>query len=129
MATMFQRRTGPKAEYQEQQKQRVIQSPCLADQFPKLKSLTVVLEYQEANSLPKRNQLKYTVNLKNAKAVFRFKCPNSECIGGDFDLSKEVAAAVGKHRTAVEGEMACKGNTIKRVHCANVLHYKLRLGY
>jgi hypothetical protein len=126
---MFQRRTGPKAEYQEQQKQRVIQSASLAEQYPRLKSLTVTLEYNEANSLPKRNQLKYTVNLANAKAVFRFKCPNSECIGGDFDLSKAVATAVAKRRTTVEGKMPCKGNTIKRIPCANVLHYKLRLGY
>lgn len=120
---------GPKAEYQEQQKQRVIKSPSLADQFPKLKSLTATLEYNEANSLPRRNQLKYVVNIANAKAVFRFKCPNSECIGGDFDLSKELAGAVGKRSKSVEGEMACKGNTIKRVRCGNILNYKLRFGY
>lgn len=129
MATIFSRPAGPRAQYQEQQKQRVQQSPSLADQFPRLKSLTAILEYHDADALKKRSQLKYEVNLNNAKAVFRFKCPNNECIGGDFDLSKEVAGAVGKRRTAVSGEMSCKGNTIKRVRCANVLHYKLRLGY
>ncbi len=129
MATSFQRRAGPRAEYQEQQKQRVIKSPTLAEQFPQLKSLTVILGYHDTDALNKRNHLKYTVNLANAKSVFRFKCPNNECIRGDFDLSKEVAGAVAKHRTTVEGEMVCKGNTINRVRCGNVLHYKLRLGY
>jgi hypothetical protein len=129
MTHFFQRRTGPKAEYQEQQKQRVIESHSLSDQFPKLKSLTAILKYNEANSLPSRSQLKYVVNIANAKSVFRFKCPNSECIGGDFDLSKELARAVGKRRASVKGEMACKGNTINRVRCGNILNFSLRFGY
>lgn len=129
MATTFQRRAGPRAEYQEQQKQRIIKSASLAEQFPKLKSLTVILGYRDTDALTSHNQLKYTVNLVNAKSVFRFKCPNNECIRGDFDLSKEVAEAVRKRRTTVTGEMVCKGNTIKRVRCGNTLHYKLLLGF
>jgi len=69
------------------------------------------------------------VNLTNAKSMFRFKCPNSECIRGDFDLTKEVAEAVGKHRTNVTGEMGCRGRTIKNSRCANTLHYTLLLGH
>jgi len=129
MANTFTRRGGARAEYQEEQRQRVKESLSLAEQFPRLKSLTALLEYHDSDALKKRSQLKYTVNLQNAKSVFRFKCPNNECIRGDFDLTKEVAEAVGKKRTVVTGEMACKGNTINRVRCANVLHYKLRLGY
>jgi len=129
MPTMFHRRSGPKAEYQEKQRLRVHESPTLAVQYPGLKSLTATLEHHDADVAAKRSQLKYTVNLSNAKSVFRFKCPNGECIRGDFDLSKEVAAAVAKHRTAVTGELGCKGTTINRVRCANTLRYKLRLGY
>ena len=47
----------------------------------------------------------------------------------DFDLSAELAEAVAKHRTTVEGEMKCRGNTIHRGRCANILLYKLALGY
>jgi hypothetical protein len=129
MAPYFQKRLGPKAEYRERQKQRVIKSPTLANQFPKLKSLTVTLEHQNADALNRRSHLKYTVNLANAKSVIRFACPNSECIRGDFDLTEEVAAAVGKRRTSVAGELACQGTTINKVRCANMLHYKLLLGY
>lgn len=128
MANTFHRPAGPRAEYQEKQKQRVIKSPSLAEEFPRLKSLIVTLEYHDSDALRKRS-LKYTVNLINAKSVFRFKCPNNECIGGDFDLTKQVAEAVAKKRTSVTGEMSCRGNTINRVRCANVLHYKLQLGY
>lgn len=129
MAMTFQKRAGPRAEYQEQQKQRVINSRSLADQFPQLKSLTVKLGHHDTESLNNRSQLKYMVNLSNAKSVFRFKCPNNECIGGDFDLTKHIAEAVAKHRTKVTGEMSCRGNTIKRNRCLNVLHYTLLLGY
>jgi hypothetical protein len=101
----------------------------LADRFPRLKSLIATLEHHNADDLNRRSQLRYVVNLSHAKSVFRFSCPNGECIGGDFDLTNEVAAAVGKRRTAVRGKLGCKGTTINRVRCANTLHYKLQLGY
>ena len=125
----FQRRVGPRAEYQERQRQRIIGSPTLAQQFPRLKALTVTLEHHHADAISKRSALKYMVNLKNAKSVFRFKCPNNECIRGDFDLSQEVAETVAKHRTTVTGEMGCRGNTINKVRCTNTLHYRLALRY
>lgn len=126
---MFNSRKGPKAEYREKQRIRVYESSTLAVQYPHLKSLTATLGHYDIDAPGKRSQLKYTVNLHNAKSVFRFKCPNSECIRGDFDLSDEVASAVRQRRTAVVGELGCKGTTINRVRCANTLHYKLRLGY
>jgi hypothetical protein len=129
MATAFPRRAGPRAEYQEQQRQRVNKSSTLAERFPRLKSLTVILEHFNAEMTNRRSALKYTVNLKNAKSVFRFRCPNNDCIRGDFDLSQAVAEAVARHRTTVEGEMSCRGNTIERVRCTNTLHYKLLLRY
>jgi hypothetical protein len=129
MAMTFHRPAGPRAEYQEKQRQRVLNSTSLADEFPQLKSLTVILAYHDTENREKRNRLKYTVNLNTVKSVFRFKCPNSECIRGDFDLTKEVAQAVVKHRTNVTGEKNCQGTTIKQNRCLNVLHYTLLLGY
>lgn len=126
---MFRTRTGPKAVYQEQQRLRVHESPTLAVQYPRLKSLTATLEHHNSDVSNRRSHLTYRVNLNNAKSVFRFKCPNHECIGGDFDLTEEVAATVAKHLTTATGELGCKGITINRVRCANTLHYRLRLGY
>ena len=123
------RRTDPKAIYLEQQRKRVSESPCLSVQYPRLKSLTVMLEYHDAVSHKKRSQLTYMVNLSHAKSVFRFKCPNRECMRGDFELTEGVAEAVTKRRTSASGEMPCKGRTINRVRCPNILHYKLKLEY
>jgi len=129
MAIIHHKPSGARAEYQEQQRLRVQEAPSLADQFPQLKSLTVKLEYHDSENREKRNRLKYMVNLDNVKSVFRFKCPNSGCIAGDFDLTKKVAEAVARHLTNVTGEMDCKGRTTNRERCCNVLYYTLQLGY
>jgi len=50
----------------------------------------VDLTYFNADGIGQNNEIKYTVNLANAKSVFRFDCPNGECVGGDFDLSQAL---------------------------------------
>ena len=86
---MYRPKIGLRAEYRDQEGERVKASPSLADKFRKLKSLIVNLGYYEPNGVAQNNQLKYVVNLAGAKSVFRFRCPNDECIRGDFDLTEE----------------------------------------
>lgn len=130
---MYPQRIGARSEYRRQEGQRVRDSATLSDTFKKLKSLRVELEYLDADRLHQNSRLKYDVNLAHAKSVFRFSCPNNECVRGDFDLSDVLAKAVAERRTSVSGEMACRGwqsrTTIDTVHCRNVLRYKLSLGY
>jgi hypothetical protein len=130
---MFRVKEGPRFEYRERQKQRVKDSPLLVEKFHQLKSLILELGYYDSTRATKNAQVKYTPNLENAKAVFRIDCPNQECIGGDFDLTEEIAGAIAKHRTSVSGELICRGwlskTTINTVPCHNVLRYKLSFGY
>jgi hypothetical protein len=130
---MFRRNAGPRFEYREQENQRAKDSPTLADKFRQLKSLIVDLGYYSREGVTKNNQIKYTPNLDKARSVFRIDCPNNGCIGGDFDLTEQLAAAVAAHRTTVTGEMCCQGwqskTTIDTVHCHNILRYKLSLAY
>jgi hypothetical protein len=130
---MYRQRTGARFEHRELESQRVKDSLSLAARFAKLKSLTVDLSFYDAEGTSKTSQVKYTVNLANAKSVFRFNCPNGECIRGDFDLTDELAKAVSAKRTTVSGEKACEGwrskTTIDTVHCGNILRYKLTLAY
>ena len=130
---MYRQRIGLRAEYRDQEGERVKASPSLADKFRKLKSLIVKLGYYNPKGLAPNSQLNYVVNLENAKSVFRFRCPNEECIRGDFDLTKELASAVAKKRTTVTGELSCQGwqnkAAIDTVHCHNILRYKLKLAY
>jgi len=130
---MFQQRLGAQAEYREQQSQRVKNSATLASRFAQLKSLTVDLAYHDPSGLNKGSELKYEVNLVGAKSVFRFNCPNNECVRGDFDLSDELADAIAARQTSVSGEKTCEGwrskTAIDTIHCHNVLRYKLTLKY
>jgi hypothetical protein len=98
-----------------------------------LKSLTVEIAYFDEGGFVRRGEMKHTVNLAHAKSLFRFNCPNGECVGGDFDLSTELANAVAERQEFASGELVCQGwrsrTTIDNVLCRNVLRYKLSIGY
>lgn len=130
---MHHQKLGPRAEYRQREVQRVKDSATLAERFGELKSLTVDLAFFGPESLSHSSQLKYTVNLAHAKSLFRFDCPNQECVGGDFDLSAPLANAIGARLTTVTGELVCQGwrskTVIDRVPCGHILRYKLTVGY
>jgi hypothetical protein len=127
------RRSNPRAEYRLRESERANKSVSLGEKFPSLKSLTVFLAYFDRDGLTRNGEMRYKVNVRVARSVFSFLCPNGECIGGDFDLSAVVADAVKGHRTTVEGEIRCHGERTRakeaRVPCRNLLRYKLRLAY
>ena len=130
---MHQQKIGARAEYRQQEVQRIRSSASLTEMFPALKSLTVNLAYYNSDGVTRSSQIKYVVNLNNAKSVFCFSCLNNECVRGDFDLSAELSNAVAAHQATVTGEMTCQGwlskNTIGTVRCHHILRYKFILGY
>ena len=130
---MHHQKVGARAEYRQQQGQRVRDSGSLAEKFPQLKSLTVDLTYYDAEGVSQSSQIKYSVNLANAKSFFRFDCQNDQCVRGDFDLSNEITSAVAAHLTTATGELCCQGwldkNTVGTAHCHKILRYKLSLAY
>jgi hypothetical protein len=130
---MHHEKFTPRADYRQEEAQRTNESVSLSKKFRELKSLTVELAYFSPQGATPNSQIKYTVNPDHAKSVFRFDCPNDECIRGDFDLSEALARAVAAHQTTVTGEMCCQGwlskTTIDRIHCHNILRYKFTLEY
>ena len=130
---MMHRKLQPRAKYRLEQSARVNGSITLAATFPRLKSLQVELTYYAPDGVSRGSQLKYKVNLDNAKSVFRFDCVNKECVRGDFDLSDVLTEAVRARQTLVTGEMRCAGwrtkEAIRKTYCGNLLHYKLSLAY
>ena len=130
---MYQRRIGARAEYLQEEKERIKASRSLAEEFPKLRSLSATLVFFAPNETTPHSELKCSFNLPFAKSLFRFDCPNNECVGGNFDLSFELAEAVAAHRETASGEARCEGwqskTTIGRINCAHVLRYKLSLEY
>jgi hypothetical protein len=130
---MRHHKIGSRAEYRQQADQRAQDSESLAVKFKKLKALTVELSYFNGDAANRGSQIKYKVNLENARSVFRFNCPNNECVRGDFDLSEELARAVAGRRKLVSGELTCQGwrnrNTVDTVRCQTILRYKFTLEY
>jgi len=130
---MNQRRTSPRAEYRQQESQRINGSATLAEKFQALKSLTVDLAHLDPERHIKTGQIKYTVNLAHAKSLFCFECPNGECVGGNFDLSAELANTIAARHTTATGELICQGwrskATMETVRCHNILRYTLTVGY
>ena len=130
---MNQRRISPRAEYRQQESQRINDSVSLAERFRELKSLTVDLAHLDSQRHAKTGEMKYTVNLAHAKSLFRIDCPNGECVGGDFDLSEALTQAVAGRRKVVTGEMRCLGHRNRGDHdavpCQAFLRYTLNLGY
>jgi hypothetical protein len=126
---MYSSRPSPRREHRQQESERVNASATLADAFHELKALTVELAYFSRGSFTRNSEIKYTVNLAHAKSRFRFNCPNDQCVGGDFDLSAELAKAVKGHQTEMTGEVICQGwrsqTEIGQAHCHNTLRYKL----
>jgi hypothetical protein len=130
---MFAHKLGPRAEYREKQRQRIIAAPSLAEKYGKLKSLTVNIGYFAPEGQTQYRQLSYDVNLTHAKSVFRLDCCNDECIQGDYELTEELAKAIAKRSKKVVGELACDGwqnkASIKKTNCKHVLRYQMKLGY
>ena len=130
---MRQQKFTPRADYRIQENLRAKESASLAERYSELKSLTVEFAHFNPQGVTRNSQVKYTVNPKHAKSVFRLDCPNHECVRGDFDLSAALAQAIARRETVVAGELCCQGwlskTTIDRVQCGNILRYKLLLGY
>jgi hypothetical protein len=129
----YQQKIGPRFEYRDEISRQVNSSPSLAEKYPQLKSLEVNLGHFSAKGVTRNSQIKFTPNLDMAHSLFRVDCPNQGCIGGDFDLSKQLAKAVAEHQTTISDEVCCQGwlsqTHIDSVHCHNILRFTLNLTY
>ncbi|HEY6166505.1 MAG TPA: hypothetical protein VI454_00605 [Verrucomicrobiae bacterium] len=129
----YRKRISPRAIYREAQRTLVSASPSLAARFPHLKSLTVDLTYQGTEEGRNDRTMRCTFNLEQARSLFRFDCDNVECVGGDFDLSEQLANAIAARRTDVTGEARCEGwyskAQIEQRRCHHRLRYQFKLKY
>jgi len=132
-STSYPPKLGARGKYLLEERERIKLAASLAETFPGLKSLSALLSCFGPLGRSPQSEVKYTFNLAHAKALFRFACPNIECVGGNFDLSAVLAGAVAERRETVTGEVRCEGwqskTTIDQVCCGHLLRYKLRLEF
>jgi len=133
MTPKYPSKLGARGKYLLEERERIELAASLADTFPDLKSLSGLLSYFAPAGRSPQSEVKCTFNLAHAKALFRFACPNNECVGGNFDLSLALARSVTERREAITGELRCQGwqskSTIDQVCCDHVLRYQLVLGF
>ena len=126
------RKMSPRAEHRERENARATQSASIAQQFPLLTSVAVDLAFSNSDGR-QASSIKYRANLENARSVFLFDCPNPDCVGGDFDLSSDLANAYLYRRETTNGEVRCQGwrnhTTVGSHRCDSVLRFRLDLEY
>lgn len=124
---------NPRAEHRQAQRKRSDEAAQMAQKYPHLKSLTVKLKFGGREGVINPTGMKYSVNLEHAKSVLVIACPSPECIGGDFDLTTKLGAAVAERRRQVAGQIHClgshKNSSGASAPCRSLLHYTLDLAY
>ena len=132
-STSYPPKSGARGKHLHEERERINLAASLAQTFPELKSLSGLLSYFGPFGRAPLSEVKCTFNLAYAKALFRFACPNQECVGGNFDLSVALARAVAEHQSNINGELRCQGwqskTTIDRVYCDHILRYKFTLEF
>ena len=131
----YSRRPNPRTEYRLRRNERVNRSLTLAEKFPALKKLSVSVEYFDPGGIVRTGGMTCKLNVAQAKSILLFNCVYTDCVGGDFDLTKQLAHAISIRQKSVEGEMRCQGIRHNKDRkdpsfpCQSVLRYKLTLGY
>ncbi len=130
----FGRRSNPRTEYRLLRNEQVNNSATLSEKFPKLKTLRVTVDYFDSAGVTRQGGMKYKVNLAHSKSLFCFNCVNHDCVGGDYDLTEQVAQAISARRKVVNGELRCQGTRHNKERkearpCQSILRYKLTFGY
>lgn len=124
---------SPRQEYRLKQQEQVLASPLIMERFPRLASVTAILEYFDTPAMTRNGQMKCKLNVRQARSALWFACPRGECIGGDFDLTGELAKAADGGLQTITGEIACHGTRRRAdkefVPCNTLLRYKFVLRY
>jgi hypothetical protein len=128
------RKLNPRTEYRLRRNELIDGSASLSTKFPALKTLRVNVEYFDSTGATPTGAMKYTVNLECGKSLFCVNCTHNDCVGGDYDLSRELEKAVSSKLKSLEGRMSCTGTRQNKDRkqdspCQGVLRYKLTLGY
>ena len=136
LAPKFRTRPSQKSELRKEDRrrtsERVEKSAILAVRYPELKTLVLNLVYFGRGIASWGYGVRYWTNLVTAKSALYFRCPDSLCKDGGFDLSANLSSAVAQHQRSVVGAMRCPGyrdQTSKRVPCESILHFKINLAF
>ncbi len=117
---------------QREQRQRTYQAVAtVAKQFPAVSEIAVELRFADQDG--KRMASPYKRIFAPAmQAFFDFPCPIKECVGGGFNLSADIPAAVASKTEVTTGSHSCQGRRprpeAKDARCLLELKYEVVVG-
>ena len=99
----------------------------VGDKYPQVNTLALSLSIRAPH-----NELEPTLNGRSfgtdARAYFRFKCKNVECVEGGFDLSVPIDSMLRRHDHETSGRLVCQGWESRKLvgqrRCLYELNYK-----
>jgi hypothetical protein len=104
----------------------------VGEKYPQVAYLSLSLSIRAPN-----NELEPTLNGRSfgsdARAYFKFKCKNVECVDGGFDLSGDIDAMVKRRSGEITGRQVCQGwesrKMIDQRRCLYELNFKALARY
>jgi hypothetical protein len=104
----------------------------VGEKYPSVTHLSLSLSIRAPN-----NELEPTLNGRSfgsdARAYFRFKCKNVDCVDGGFDLSSEIDGMVRQHAGEISGRHVCQGwesrKMVDQRRCLYELNFKALARY
>lgn len=104
----------------------------LGNKYPQVDTISLSLSMRAPN-----NEVEPTLNGRSfgsdARAYFRFKCKNVECVDGGFDLSADIETMVSRRGAEVSGRHVCQGwesrKMIDQRRCLYELNFKALATY
>jgi hypothetical protein len=109
------------------------QAPLMRDKYPVLASLSIRMEFKRPLGQEWMGDIASDLKMfepeKENKAFFEFECPDSECVGGGFDLSRVVHLLVKTRAGEVSNTMLCRGWEDEERMRSRTSHCGLELKY
>jgi hypothetical protein len=104
----------------------------LGEKYPSVGHLSLSLSIRAPN-----NEVEPTLNGRSfgsdARAYFRFKCKNVDCVDGGFDLSSDIDEMVKQHTGEISGRRVCQGwesrKMVDQRRCLYELNFKALANY
>lgn len=111
-----------------ERRQRQDEAPRLKSEVERLAELAIeVSEFRAGGTVLAARHTRRIV-IDHAPALFEIPCTEERCMGGGFDLTRDIMRALRSRETTFEGEDVCAGE-VGSTTCGRVLRYVGRATY
>lgn len=104
----------------------------LADKYPQVAKIGVNLSIRAPFEKIEPTVRGFSMGM-DSMANFTFRCKNTECVDGGFDLTEEVDRMISEYETSSHGRRVCQGwdgkSNVGHQRCYYELNFIINIGY